>query len=567
MPGSTEYSVAPVDLSGGSKTVVTNPILVDNPITTARLGDAYTNLPEVYKTQDFNEQDYRDKLLTTKYGTEASRRDKRKFKRYMQSEEGLAELDRARQAHKQAENQKWSQSLKARSQAMDQESARRREAMQAEWDAAIAQYDTGLPETSNSKVEAQDIKTRIASQARFNDAFRMARQAKLDTFTWNGKLYGTKLANEVAQPGSGAVNGSMNGARGSLSQEEIASWAGKDDWNEKEFRSLSEADRERIQKARRERVLKNRQSSGSNSGVTQTSEVSSRYNPNAPYGMWTNDTPHLREHYTYGGDNNFGRVNIEGRPYSVMVTTGIKNEDLGVLNDHTYAFDPSRGYMRAIEEDAFGNPTGRWLEGSDWIDAGILWDSALMVPGATTKNDYTPDKARRTTGIIDTANSAPLGGTYNPEYNPEYNAWLNGYLYAVNNPENYVEVRKRGGRLNRVNYFQSGGAVQKDAMAQVQALVQAAAQGDEQATQQITQILEAAKAGNQQAMQIAQMIQQVVEQMQGQATAAKWGAKLGYIKSLKYAKGGKTCPACEKKVEMKACGGKKAKKRYFGGLI
>jgi hypothetical protein len=39
------------------------------------------------------------------------------------------------------------------------------------------------------------------------------------------------------------------------------------------------------------------------------------------------------------------------------------------------------------------------------------------------------------------------------------------------------------------------------------------------------------------------------------------------VKSLKYAKGGKTCPACEQKVEMKKCGGKKAKKRYFGGLI
>lgn len=104
-------------------------------------------------------------------------------------------------------------------------------------------------------------------------------------------------------------------------------------------------------------------------------------------------------------------------------------------------------------------------------------------------------------------------------------------------------------------------------MSQVQALVQAAAQGDEQATQQITQIMEAAKAGDQQAMQIAQMIQQVIQQMQGQATSAKWGAKVNYIKSLKYAKGGKACPECEKQVEMKACGGKKAKKRHNGGLI
>ena len=41
-------------------------------------------------------------------------------------------------------------------------------------------------------------------------------------------------------------------------------------------------------------------------------------------------------------------------------------------------------------------------------------------------------------------------------------------------------------------------------------------------------------------------------------------------KIQKDAKGGKACPACEKGapiVEKKACGGKKAKKRYFGGLV
>lgn len=124
---------------------------------------------------------------------------------------------------------------------------------------------------------------------------------------------------------------------------------------------------------------------------------------------------------------------------------------------------------------------------------------------------------------------------------------------------------QKGGSLRR---FQQGGAApQQDMQQQIVALVQAAMQGDQKATETVSQIIEAAKSGDQQAMQIAQMIQQVMEQMQGQATAAKWGAKLNYIQSLKYAKGGKTCPACEKQVEMKACGGKKAKKRYNGGLI
>lgn len=131
--------------------------------------------------------------------------------------------------------------------------------------------------------------------------------------------------------------------------------------------------------------------------------------------------------------------------------------------------------------------------------------------------------------------------------------------------------KHNGGKMNKINYFQQGGAApQQNLQQQVIALVQAAMQGDQQATQQVNQIIEAAKSGDPQATQIAQMIQQVVQQMQGQATSAKWGAKLRYIKSLKYAKGGKTCPECEKKQEEKIaekkCGGK-AKKRYFGGIL
>ena len=133
-----------------------------------------------------------------------------------------------------------------------------------------------------------------------------------------------------------------------------------------------------------------------------------------------------------------------------------------------------------------------------------------------------------------------------------------------------ITYNKQGGIMNKINYFQQGGAApQQDVKSQVVALVQAAMQGDQKATQTINQIMEAAKAGDQQAIQLAQIMEQVLKELQGQATSAKWGTKLGYIRSLKYAKGGKTCPACEKgkQIEMKACGGKKAKKRYFGGLV
>lgn len=157
--------------------------------------------------------------------------------------------------------------------------------------------------------------------------------------------------------------------------------------------------------------------------------------------------------------------------------------------------------------------------------------------------------------------STPNGTRWERNYNDVYNA-VNGFKTTP--------VNKRGGTMNRINYFQQGGAApQQDMQQQVVALVQAAMQGDKKATETVNKIMEAAKAGDQQAMQIAQMIQQVAQKMQGQATAAKWGSKLNYVRSLKFAKGGKACPECEKakQVEMKACGGKKAKKRYFGGLV
>ncbi len=163
-------------------------------------------------------------------------------------------------------------------------------------------------------------------------------------------------------------------------------------------------------------------------------------------------------------------------------------------------------------------------------------------------------------------------------YDDAWQAFRNKYEKTGNwFTRSYVYKNKQGGTMNKIKYFQQGGqptaqAGQQDIQQQVVALVQAAMHGDQKATQTVNKIMEAAKAGDKQAMQIAQMIQQVAKQMQGQATAAKWGAKLSYIRSLKYARGGKTCPACQAaekgdKIEKKACGGKKAKKHYFGGWL
>jgi hypothetical protein len=215
-----------------------------------------------------------------------------------------------------------------------------------------------------------------------------------------------------------------------------------------------------------------------------------------------------------------------------MATTGLFGNPV-VDNDHTYAFDPKTGMIRKVKESwIFGGPTvggnNQFAHGSTWIDPRTIKNPKLATP----------------TGV----NAGAGGG---------------------------IAHRKQGGTMNRINYFQQGGAAQNDqANAFMQAilqgnseaigqLVQAASQGDKQATQLIETILKEDEKGNQQVAKAAAVIKQLLNQ----TVAAKWGAKLGYIKSLKYAKGGKTCPSCEKKVEMKACGGKKAKKRYFGGLI
>jgi peptidoglycan hydrolase-like protein with peptidoglycan-binding domain len=248
----------------------------------------------------------------------------------------------------------------------------------------------------------------------------------------------------------------------------------------------------------------------------------------------------------YGSQKN-RTITIEGKEYPVMASTGLLGNTWGLENDAVYAFDPETGMIRQVRESAlFGGPSTvggyKFANGSSWSNAleGMAKEEAWLKAN--------PAPAKR----------GPLGGTTTQEYNN----WLNKYMTAK------AGWKKQGGTMNRINYFQQGGAApQQDIKAQVTALVQAAMQGDQKATQQVNQIMEAAKSGDQQAMQIAQIMEQVVKELQGQATSAKWGAKLGYIKSLKYAKGGKTCPACEKKVEMKACGGKKAKKHQEGGWM
>lgn len=95
---------------------------------------------------------------------------------------------------------------------------------------------------------------------------------------------------------------------------------------------------------------------------------------------------------------------------------------------------------------------------------------------------------------------------------------------------------------------------QQDIKQQVKDLVQLAMQQGqeaEQAKQLIQSIFQKAEQGDPQSVQLAQLIQAELQQVQGKTAYAKWGSKLGYIRSLKQAKGGKACAACEKSAPVK----------------
>lgn len=139
-----------------------------------------------------------------------------------------------------------------------------------------------------------------------------------------------------------------------------------------------------------------------------------------------------------------------------------------------------------------------------------------------------------------------------------------------------VQFQKQGGMIN---FYQDGGQVQDDSQQKIIALVQAAQQGDQQAQQTIQQIQQAAQQGDQQAAQIMQLIQQITQQMQQQVQAARHGAKLNYLASLRgycpqgshlefFKVGGQICKKCmQNKVQEDKCGGKAKKQKMACGGV
>ena len=453
---------------------------------------------DTFKTPDFNSEAWEQAKFREMYGTEASRRDQRRFNRYMKSQKGIQSRNLAEQAHNDYQQSRNTKKFNA---------------LVTEGTQAVAGQQAAL-NTIN-----QPTKAPIPNPE----------QKPVNTAYWNSQAnkFGFNNMDEVKawQQQNGLV------ADGMFGKNSEAKWRSMQVANPKLVsRTITTVDGTPMDIIKKE-------------GNAVETESTPSVRPGITEEQFRN---HKNFRGIYGSPKN-RTITIEGKEYPIMASTGLLGNSWGLENDAVYAFDPETGMIRQVRENAlFGGPST--VGGYKFAD-GSTWSNALE--GMTKEEAWlkaNPAPAKR----------GSLGGTATQEYND----WFKKYQTAK------AVWKKQGGTMNRINYFQQGGAApQQDIKAQVTALVQAAMQGDQKATQQVNQIMEAAKAGDQQAMQIAQIMEQVIKELQGQATAAKWGAKLAYIKSLKYAKGGKTCPACEKKVEMKACGGKKAKKRYFGGLI
>lgn len=126
---------------------------------------------------------------------------------------------------------------------------------------------------------------------------------------------------------------------------------------------------------------------------------------------------------------------------------------------------------------------------------------------------------------------------------PQYQQYLSEaeklYQKQTDKPLGFMYTKhKQGGTMNKVNYFQQGGSIKE----QLRPLVLGVLSKDPEATQKLQQIVK-------QNPQIMKVVEEIAAEeqakAQSQATMHKWGSKLEYIRSLKFAKGGKTCPACE----------------------
>ena len=188
-------------------------------------------------------------------------------------------------------------------------------------------------------------------------------------------------------------------------------------------------------------------------------------NPVAPVAPVASNADALKRAAATFNNENYFRMNrawgmptvtIDGKTYQMRVTKGLKDGS-GLVNDESYAFDPNTGKVRRVAEYWSGAPKSSWAEGEDWIDLNGFADEREWL-----QNNPKPSQQF----IYHAAGQSSV--------NPAYTQWETDY---ANNKKTWY--KKQGGTMNRINYFQQGGAApQQDMQQQIVALVQAAMQGD-----------------------------------------------------------------------------------------
>lgn len=510
----------------------------------------YAPTTPFYSPKEFNY----DEQLALKYGTEASRRDKRKFKRYWNSDQRHED----QLAFDKAETDKMFASADTRF----KEIKEAWNANNSKPQLVTKPTTPTTPTTPAVEPTTPSIEDQIAGAKSFNEAFGLARKAGLKEFNWKGKPIAVKLAeNTPATPATPTAPSAEESYNAMFAH---TPWAGytptEEDKAAQEQRTAAQQDARR--QAKQE----------------QSAKIDKFFS-----------NPVMK--FLTG----FGNAQIAGESgagTAMAIANGYE------VNPETHRWEQTAERFNDPSVAALRNNLAVMGAG---VTAGTAAAALAPVAGAAGASTTLPATvetivpevvqtagvpALRQAGTTAVQAMGRAAGTGAQRALPQYaNA-----LY--DKAGNLIRFWKQGGSMNRINYFQQGGqqvAPQQSAQSedeQLIAVVQAAMQGDQEATQTVNQILKAAKAGDPKAQQYAQKIQQIVEaikQKQGQQTPVKrYGSKLNYIRSLKYANGGKTCPSCQKggmpvtsdkaytksnkKIEEKACGGK-AKKRYFGGWL
>lgn len=148
----------------------------------------------------------RDKFEAVRYGQmyganpNATKRDMRRngrqFRRYLRTD--VADRDRA--AYEAYEQQRRAAAMADNEAALtSQLYGSMDRSMKIDTSGALERMNANFDTVDQRRAELaeQDLTNRIANANRFSDAFRTARQAGLKEFTWKGKRYGTQLASEV----------------------------------------------------------------------------------------------------------------------------------------------------------------------------------------------------------------------------------------------------------------------------------------------------------------------------------------------------------------------------------